>query len=153
MNPERTITITHKNADGKLEPTEVRMLYCAASETGFQDITGKNISVFMPKIEFENGEAVMKEPPAAEDIDYIKLALACITAAYMRNNEQPPITSEDILYNASSDEVIEMVKAVAQMQQEWMFVPPTIERETSDNAKTSGKSKNAETPTKRSRRS
>lgn len=153
MNPERTITITHKNADGKLEPTKVRMLYCAASETGFQDITGKNISVFMPKIEFENGEAVMKEPPAAEDIDYIKLALACIAAAYMRYNEQPPITSEDILYNASRDEVIEMVKAVAQMQQEWMFVPPTIERETSDNAKTSGKSKNAETPTKRSRRS
>lgn len=153
MNPERTITITHKNADGKLEPTEVRMLYCAASEIGFQDLTGKNISVFMPKIELENGEAVMKEPPAAEDIDYIKLALACITAAYMRDNEQPPITSEDILYNASRDEVIEMVKAVAQMQQEWMFVPPTIERETSDNAKTSGKSKNAETPTKRSRRS
>lgn len=153
MNPERTITITRKNADGKLEPTEVRMLYCAASETGFQDLTGKNISVFMPKIEFENGEAVMKEPPAAEDIDYIKLALACITAAYMRDNEQPPITSEDILYNASRDEVIEMVKAVAQMQQEWMFVPLTIERETSDNAKTSGRSKNAETPTKRSRRS
>ena len=152
MNPERTITITHKNADGKLEPTEVRMLYCAASETGFQDLSGKNISVFMPKIEFENGEAVMKEPPAADDIDYIKLATACITAAYMRDNEEPPITSEDILYNASRDEVIEMVKAVAQMQQEWMFVPPTIERETSDNAKT-GRSKNAETPTKRSKRS
>lgn len=153
MNPERTITITHKNADGKLEPTEVRMLYCAASETGFQDLTGKNISVFMPKFEFENGKAVMKEPPAAEDIDYIKLALSCITAAYLRDNEDVPVTSEDILYNASRDEVIEMVKAVAQMQQEWMFVPPTIERETSDNAKTSGRSKNAETPTKRSKRS
>ena len=140
MNPERTITITHKNADGKLEPTEVRMLYCAASETGFQDLTGKNISVFMPKFEFENGEAVMKEPPAAEDIDYIKLALSCIMAAYLRDNEEVPVTSEDILYNASRDE-------------EWMFVPPTIERETSDNAKTSGKSKNAETPTKRSKRS
>ena len=61
MNPERTINITHKNAEGKLEQTEVKMLYCAASETGFQSLSGEVIDVFNPEVgKDEKGEIVIR---------------------------------------------------------------------------------------------
>jgi hypothetical protein len=51
MNPERTIQLTHKTEDGKMEQIEVRMLYCAASETGFQALSGETIDVFTPVLD------------------------------------------------------------------------------------------------------
>ena len=89
MNPERTIHITHKNADGITEQIDVKMLYCAASETGYQDLSGKTMDIFIPKFDIQDGKAVMTAPPAATDADYIKLATACIVAAYQRAHLSP----------------------------------------------------------------
>lgn len=152
MNPERTIQITHKNADGIAEQIDVKMLYCAASETGYQDLSGKTMDIFIPKFDIQDGKAVMTAPPAATDADYIKLATACIVAAYQRDGKEPPITTEDILYNASRTEVIEMIKAVVEMQKDWLIVPSTIETEMKENTDTK-KQKNVDAPTKRSKRS
>ena len=153
MNPERTITITHKNADGELEQTEVRMLYCAASETGFQSLSGEVIDVFNPEIEKdEKGDIVIKSAPKATDMHYIQLAIACIVAAYESDGKEPPITSEDIMYHATREEVVKLVQAVVEMRTEWLFVPSTISNETKPAAD-GGKRKNGQTPTKPSKRS
>lgn len=151
MNPERTIKITCKGADGKPEQKEVKMLYCAASETGYQSLSGKTMDIFMPQFETKDGKAVMTAPPAATDMDYIQLAIACIIAAYERDGQEPPAKSTDILYYASREEVVEMVKQVVLMQKDWLVVPSTVEKEMED--KGDGKSKNAGTPTKRTKRS
>ena len=130
MNPSRIITITHKNTDGELEQAEVRMLYCAASETGFQSLSGEIIDVFNPEIEKdEKGEIVIKSAPKATDMHYIQLAIACIVAAYESEGKEPPITSEDIMYHATREEVVKLVQAVVEMRTEWLFVPSSIPNE------------------------
>lgn len=152
MNPERTITITHKNAEGKLEQTEVKMLYCAASETGFQSLSGEVIDIFNPEIEKdEKGEIVIKSVPKATDMHYIQLAIACIVAAYESEGKEPPITSEDIMYHATREEMVKLVQAVVEMRTEWLFVPSSIPNETKPSEE-GGKRKNGQTPTKRSKR-
>jgi hypothetical protein len=131
MNPERTIKITHKASDGKMEQIDVRMLYCAASETGFQSLSGETMEVFAAVLEKDDaGKVVVKEAPRATDMNYLQLAIASIVAAYERDGEKPPVTSDDILYNATRKEVVEMIKAVMEMQAEWLFVPSAIESET-----------------------
>ena len=143
----------HKNADGELEQTEVKMLYCAASETGFQSLSGEVIDIFNPEIEKdEKGEIVIKSVPKATDMHYIQLAIACIVAAYESEGKEPPITSEDIMYHATREEVVKLVQAVVEMRTEWLFVPSTISNETKPAAD-GGKKKNVKTPTKPSKRS
>ena len=152
MNPERTIKITRKNADGKAEQVDVKMLYCAASETGYQSLSGNTMDVFFPTFEKdENGEIFVKEPAKATDMDYIQLSTACIVAAYERDNHEPPITANDIIYSASRAEIIDMIKTVLEMRAEWSAIPSTIEKEMEE--KGDGQRKNGQTPTKRTKRS
>ena len=153
MNPERIIKITRKNADGTAEQVDVKMLYCAASETGFQSLSGEVIDVFNPEIgKDEKGEIVIKSAPKATDMHYIQLAIACIVAAYESDGKEPPITSEDIMYHATREEVVKLVQAVVEMRTEWLFVPSTIPNEMKP-AEDGGKRKNGQTPTRRSKRS
>ena len=153
MNPSRIITITHKNADGELEQTEVKMLYCAASETGFQSLSGEVIDIFNPEIgKDEKDDVVIKSAPKATDMHYIQLAIACIVAAYESEGKEPPITSEDIMYHATREEVVKIVQSVVEMRTEWLFVSSTIPNEIKPS-EDRGKRKNAPTPTKRSKRS
>ena len=152
MNPERIIKITRKNAEGTAEQVEVKMLYCAASETGYQSLSGNTMDVFFPTFEKdENGELIVKEPAKATDMDYIQLSTACIVAAYERDSQEPPITANDIIYSASRAEIIDMIKAVLEMRAEWSAIPSTIENEMDE--KGDDKRKNGQTPTKRSKRS
>ena len=152
MNPERIIKITRKNADGTAEQVEVKMLYCAASETGYQSLSGNTMDVFFPIFEKdENGKLIVKEPAKATDMDYIQLSTACIVAAYERDNEKPPITANDIIYSASRAEIIDMIKTVLEMRTEWSAIPSTVEKEM--EKKGDVQRKNAPTPTKRSKRS
>lgn len=152
MNPERTITLTRTNEQGELEKAEVKVLYCAASETGYQSMSGKTMDVFMPEYDFdEEGKLKgIKTPPKATDMDYLQLATACIVAAYERNKQEPPVSSKDILYNCSREEVIALTTAVMEMYYEWLVVPNTIEKEIKAGK---GRSKNAATPTRHSKQS
>ena len=151
MNPRRTITITRKNEAGEIEQAEVKLLYCAASETGFQTLSGETMEVFTPELEKnDEGKFIIKALPKATDMNYIQLAMACIIAAYECDGEEPPIKSEDLLYHASREEVQNLVTTVLQMRNEWMQVPSTIKPEMEERE---GKKKNVSTPTKRSKRS
>jgi hypothetical protein len=149
MNPRRTIQITRKNEAGEIEQVEVALLYCAASETGFQTLSGVTMEVFNPELEKnEEGKWIVKALPKATDMNYIQLAMACIIAAYECDGEEPPIKSEDLLYHASREEVQNLVTTVLQMRNDWLQVPSTIKPEMKEKEE---KRKNAKTPTKRSK--
>ena len=118
MIAEKTITICGK---------EVRMRYCAAAETGYESLSGKSIAVFSPTFgKDDEGNDIITEPAKATTQDYLTLAVAAIVAAYARGNEEPPVTSEDILYDASPTDVAELLTTVVMLRVEWYKVPEVV---------------------------
>lgn len=122
MNKIETITLCGK---------KVKIMYCAATETGYEIVADKSSQVFLPTIieRDENGKITKAEPPAATLDDYIKLALAGIIAAYESENKKPPVTSKDILYHASSEEVTNLVGTIGRLRKEWYNVPDVVASE------------------------
>jgi hypothetical protein len=114
---ERTVLLT-KNVDGEDKKVEVHLLYCNATETGFEQLTGKNISTL--------GEGTQD--------DWTKLCLAAIVAWYEYNEETMPITSRDLLFSVRSDELLTLFKAVAEARQEWYGVPAIMKKDGEDEA-------------------
>ena len=104
MNNEKTITICGK---------EVKMRYCAATETGYEQMSGKSIG----DIDF------------AKEEDLIRLSLAAILAAYLRDNADAPVTSSDILSDAKPKELIEMFKVLLELRAAWYEVPAVVKPE------------------------
>lgn len=124
MNNEKTITIQGK---------EVRMRYCAATETGFTSISDKDASVFSARQLYnDKGEKDGIAPPEATTEDYLTLALAAIVAAYARTGESAPVTSDDILYDFTPAEVQLLIATVVELRMEWYRVPEGIKQETTD---------------------
>ena len=104
------------------------MRYCAATETGFERLSGKGIDVFTAKVKTRGKDGNPTEfdnPPATED-DYLTLAVAAIEAAYARRGEDVPITKDDILYDATQREINDLVITVVSMRVEWYKVPEVI---------------------------
>jgi hypothetical protein len=132
---------------------EIEMLYCAATETGFEDIAGKTADIFNP-IPVLDKEGKVKElmPPSATTKDYIYLAVACIVAAYASRGEEAPNLTNDILYNATPAEVQLLTKTAIELKLEWYKVPTTA---TIDKMKDDGKGKkkNVKQPATSSRQS
>ena len=112
MTNEKSITICGK---------EVKMRYCAATETGFEQLASKSIG----DIDFSSQD------------DLLRLAVASIIAAYQREGEEPPIESKEILYDAKPAEIVELFKAVLEIRASWYDVPlvlkEEIEKEKADN--------------------
>ena len=121
MNKIETITLCGK---------KVKIMYCAATETGYEIMAEKSSQVFLPTIieRDENGKVTKAEPPAATLDDYIKLALAGIVAAYESEdeNKKPPVTSKDILYHATSEEVTNLVATIGKLRAAWYNVPDVV---------------------------
>ena len=126
------------------------MLYCAAAESGYQILSGKTMDVFVPEFEQqEDGTYIVKQAAPATDMDYLQLSMATISAAYEADNQESPITANDILYHCTREQVIKLVSIVMELYREWLAIPSTMERETKDEGK--GKRKNVETRSKRSK--
>ena len=104
MTNEKTITICGK---------EVKMRYCAAAETGYEQMSGKSIG----DIDFTKQE------------DLIRLSLAAILAAYLRDEAKAPITDEDIILDAKPKELIEMFKTILELRASWYEVPAVVKPE------------------------
>lgn len=116
---ERKITICGK---------EVTMIYCAATENGFEQISRKSIACFVPTFETnDKGKTVIKEPAKAMIGDYIMLAFAGIVASYTKKKEEPPISSEEILYEATPQERNDMLAAVTELRNEWYGITAVVE--------------------------
>lgn len=122
MISEKTINICNK---------EVRMRYCAAAETGFESLSGKKISVFSPRVlkRDAEGNAIDTAPSEATESDYITLALSAIVAAYSREGKEPPLTAEDILYDAAPGEILTLLSAVAELREKWYAIPAVVKPE------------------------
>ena len=131
------------------------MRYCAATETGFETLSGKSSGIFIPTpIEFDkDGKAIRYNPPTAVTDDYIKLGLAAIIAAYGRTDQTPPITAEDILFDAPPEEVIALIDTVTKIRKEWYVMPNVVPASETDEHPKADDAKNAQPPAKRSKRS
>ena len=107
---------------------EVNIMYCAATETGYEIMAEKSSQVFLPTIleRDENGKVTKAEPPAATLDDYIKLALAGIIAAYESEDKKPPVTSKDILYKATSEEITNLVSTIVRLRVAWYNLPDVV---------------------------
>ena len=103
------------------------MMYCTASETGYENMTGKSAEVFLirPKYD-EDGKQIGFEPPLATLSDYITLAMASIVAAYAAKDQEPPINSNYVLFEATSEEAKLLVDTVAELRAEWYHVPDVV---------------------------
>lgn len=101
MTTEKTIQILGK---------DVRLRYCAATENGFEQLRKKSVY----EIDFKSNE------------DLTALALSAIVAAYARKEEEPPITSEDLLYEAKPTEIVELIKTVIELRAAWYEIPAVV---------------------------
>ena len=114
MNKETTINILGR---------EVRMLYCLAAETGYEQLNGKSSAVFVPQIEKDDKDNIISIHQQATIDDYVKLAIGCIIAAYTRKGEEVPITAEEIMYDCSPAEAKLLITTVNELRAAWYFVP------------------------------
>ena len=98
---EKTITICGQ---------EVTLRYCAATEKGFEDLQNKNFS----QIDFESSD------------DMIALGICAIVSSYAYRDKEPPIDSKKILYEATHDELVELVKATMELYVEFNHLPSMV---------------------------
>ena len=110
---------------------EVGLRYCAAAETGYEQLSGKSSDVFSPTVikRDADGTPVEVAPPKATENDYIMLAVAAIVAYYAKNGGKEPIKSEDILYDATAQEVTNLMVTIVQLRNEWYKVPSVVKDE------------------------
>ena len=114
MIPERKIQICGK---------DIRMIYCAATENGYEELSGKSVFCFVPTVtKNDKGEDVV-EPATATSKDYMMLSIAAIIAASEQAGVEVPITSKEILYEATAQEVSQMLLAIVELRNEWYKVP------------------------------
>ena len=92
---------------------EVKMRYCAATENGFELMSGKKIY----EIDFQSQE------------DLMRLALAAIIAAYEHDGQDAPIEAKDILYDAMPAEIVELFKATLELRASWYEVPLVLKEQ------------------------
>ena len=128
------------------------MIYCAATENGFETISGKSIEVFVPTFgEDADGNTIIKEPAQCTMGDFVMLAVAAIIAAYdFRSDEhhtvEPPVTTKEILFSASPDEITAMIQAVVELRTKWYAIPLTVPESEFEEEPGKGEQKNAQQP-------
>lgn len=104
---------------------KVKMIYCAAAENGYEQMTGESIYKFNVQ----------------SQRSWTMLALAAIVAAYAKEDKEPPIDSGKIIYDATPAELSEMISAVIELRAEWYKVPEVAQKQT-NKAESNGKGKN-----------
>ena len=119
---------------------DVEIFYCAATENGYERMSGKEINVFLPTFKKnEHGETVIDKMPEATSEDYIILAIAGVVAAATYRKQEPAITSDDLLYEAKPTERNELVTTIIELRNEWYEVPKIVEEiARKENAKAGG---------------
>ena len=118
MIPEKTITICGK---------EVKMIYCAATENGYEDLSNKSISVFVPEFgKDDEGNDIIVKQAEAHIGDFVMLAIAGIIAYYAKNNQGVPVKTEEILYESRPAERNELITSIVELRNEWYKVPSVV---------------------------
>ena len=134
MIPEKTITICGK---------EVSMIYCAATENGYEDLSNKSIGVFVPEFgKDEEGNDIITKQAEAHIGDFVMLAIAGIIAYYAKNKQDVPVKTEEIIYESRPAERNELVKTIVELRSEWYKVPSVVKPDMKPDS-SGRKSKNA----------
>ena len=120
MISEKTIQICGK---------DVQMRYCAAAETGYERLSGQSSDIFVPEVERDDEGNITNVKQRAKADDYIKLAIAAIVAAYARQNEESPITADDIMYDATPQEVTTLITTVIELRAKWYEIPSVVKQD------------------------
>lgn len=132
---QKTITICGK---------EVQMIYCAATENFFEEISDKSVSIFIPSVEVVDGEETVTLK--AKTADWLRLAIAGIVAAYTRMKEEPPVSFDDVIYDATPAERNTMIDAIFGLRNEWYgvskIVKELLEKDGGEQPKNDDKEKN-----------
>ena len=109
---------------------EVGMIYCAATENGYEEIAKQSIGVFLPEFGTDgNGNTIVVEPPKAHIGDFVSLAYAGIVAYYARQKKDVPVSVEEILYKISPAERNELITSIVELRDEWYKVPEVVKPE------------------------
>lgn len=128
----------------KIDGKDVSMIYCAATENGFESMSGKSINVFVPEFgKDENGKTVVVAPAKAILGDFVTLAIAGIIAAYTWKGEEMPLTAEYILYSATPFERNDLITSIVELRQEWYAIPEVVEETIKKESESSEEVKNA----------
>lgn len=139
-NNKRTMIEKKIKIDGK----DVSMIYCAATENGFESMSGKSINVFVPEFgKDENGKTVVVAPAKAILGDFVTLAIAGIIAAYTWKGEETPLTAEYILYSATPFERNDLITSIVELRQEWYAIPEVVEETIKKESESAEEVKNA----------
>lgn len=139
-NNKRTMKEKKIKIDGK----DVSMIYCAATENGFESMSGKSINVFVPEFgKDENGKTVVVAPAKAILGDFVTLAIAGIIAAYTWKGEEMPLTAEYILYSATPFERNDLITSIVELRQEWYAIPEVVEDTIKKESESAEEVKNA----------
>ncbi len=120
MISEKTIQICGK---------DVQMRYCAAAETGYERLSGQSSDIFVPEVERDDEGNITNVKQRAKADDYIKLAIAAIIAAYARQNKESPITADDIMYDATPQEVTTLITTVIELRAKWYEIPSVVKQD------------------------
>lgn len=124
MIPEKTIRICDR---------DVTLRYCAATETGFEQLAQKPITVFRPiQVKDNEGNVTEVKPGPANSQDYILLATAAIIAASEFREQEPAVNVKDILYNTTPAEIQQLTAAVIELSAKWYQVSPVVKPETDE---------------------
>lgn len=136
MISEKTIQICGK---------DVQMRYCAAAETGYERLSGQSSDIFVPEVERDDEGNITNVKQRAKADDYIKLAIAAIIAAYARQNEESPITADDIMYDATPQEVTTLITTVIELRAKWYEISSVVKQDEqpTDEEEDDDKPKNA----------
>lgn len=122
------------------------MIYCSATENGYEEISRKSISVFSPELgKDKEGNTIITKAAEATIGDVISLAFAGIVAAYTRDKEEVPVTADYILYEATPAERNDLLTAIIELRNKWYEVPSVIKPEIEEGKEDS--SPNAPQPT------
>lgn len=130
MTPQKEITINGQ---------QVRMIYCAATENGFEEISRKSINVFLPILgKDENGDTIIKEAAPCTIGDWLTLAMAAIVAAYTKDSMDVPVSSEYMLYESTPQERNDLITSIVKLRNEWYGVAKVVEEQLKQEAEQAG---------------
>ena len=114
---------------------QVELLYCAATETGYESLSGQSCEIFIPEITKDETGKIIDTKMLATTRDYIQLAVAAIIAAYASKGQDEPVTADDILYHATSHEVTQLITAVIELRNAWYQVSSVVKPEENEEDK------------------
>lgn len=116
---EKIINICGKNA---------KLIYCAATENSFETVAGKSIGVFVPTLEERDGKTVITKDAECTIGDWVALGMAGIIAASARDGlQEPPVTMEQILFEAKPAERNALVNAIQGLRYDWYGLSKVVE--------------------------